>query len=106
MKTLKNKNIAHANNVMILPIIGETQLDENASFETDNEEAVDIMLNRMSDWEDISEVSEEAGEGDISLLTLKELIDLAVEAEYPEEEYAKFSKNKKLMVAYITKKAE
>lgn len=57
-----------------------------------------------SDIEDDNQ-DDESGEDELELeeKTLKELIEIAKEAEIPEEDYAKFQKNKKLMLAFLKK---
>lgn len=115
--------------IIIVPNAGEIQLDAEGNFTIDDVTA-SLLLNhgsgfvlikgngttvpdnkevKLDDSEDLDDDTkeEEAEEPDgLDELKLSELIDLAVKAEYPEEDYTKFMKSKKLMINYLRKAAK
>ena len=108
MKTLKIKNKAFFGMLMILPIIGEVTLSDEGTFETDDDQLVDLLTTKTNDWELVTE-GEAKGDSDVVKgnfddLTLVELVEMAEDMQYPEKEYSKYKKNQKLMVKYLNKK--
>lgn len=81
---LTHNNVAHANKIMHLPLIGETQLDEDASFETDHAEVIDMLLNRTSDW--TTDAEKEVGKGKKDKKAKKVVEEETEEEEEVEEE--------------------
>lgn len=112
MKTLKIKNKAFFGMLMILPIIGEVTLTDEGTFETDDDQLVDLLTTKTNDWELVTDESEgfvkgkkdDVVKGKFDDLTLEELIEMSVAMQYPEKEYSKYKKNQKLMVKYLNKK--
>lgn len=95
-----------------VPCDGLIVIGEDGIVEV-SENCGNALLTNPIDWEKIEDgkktVKEEKSEEELFLeglkeATLEELIEMAKEAGYPEEEYSKFVKKQKLMVAYMTKK--
>ena len=57
------------------------------------------------DVEDEEDVDLKVIKENLEKMTLKELVDMAEKAEYDVKEYKSFKTNKKLMVAFLVKKA-
>lgn len=88
--------------LIVIGTDGITEVSENCG---------NALLTNPADWEMVAagKKEEEKSEEELFLeglkeATLEELIEMAQEAGYPEEEYSKFVKKQKLMVAYMTKK--
>jgi hypothetical protein len=112
MKTeLRIKSVGQYGKTMGLPIIGEVVISDKGIITTDNAEVIDMLLNRTSDWElanppVVKSEDDSETKGQFADLSLVELIDMAIEMEYPEKEYSKYKKNQKLMVTYLNKKSK
>lgn len=97
-----------------IPYDGIVKIDENGEVSV-SEKAGKILvesghwtlIENESGVEEVEEVDElqEILNG-IKKMSLPELVNTAEEAGYSENEYISFSKNKKLMVAYISKKVK
>lgn len=116
-----------------MPMIGEVSIEEDGTLEVPVELA-SLLVNEDSPWdykdakaknktivtdvledeEEEEDTSVEGDEEDVDLkvikenlekMTLKELVDMAEKAEYDVKEYKSFKTNKKLMVAFLVKKA-
>jgi hypothetical protein len=79
-----------------------------------NKTIVNDALEDEEDVEDEEDINIEGDEEDVDLkvikenlekMTLKELVDMAEKAEHDVKEYKSFKTNKKLMVAFLVKKA-
>lgn len=102
MKIKTNVETAYGKKIN-LPIDGIVEVGEDGIMEV-SEKCAAILLND-SNYISAEDASEETEDG-LDDLKLPELVQLAVDASYPEEEYKKFLKNKKLMIIYLRKKAE
>ena len=113
MTKIKAKNLKIAGTKLNIPVDGIIDIDANGIASV-SEKAARVLVNGTNDWEyfdDSEEETADAGKDLISNLkkmTIEQLIELAKEAGYPEEEYTKFANAKKnaakLMAAYLTKK--
>lgn len=113
---------------VILPGVGEVKIDENGEFEVEEVVATQLLdgtedyllvegngttvveedfesklAEKKSEEETEDDEEESEEEIDLSKKTLKELIEIAESAGIPEEEYAKFSKKKALMLNFLKK---
>lgn len=79
----------------------EEDFESKLAKKKSEEETEDDEKESEEETEDDEEESEE--EIDLSKKTLKELIEIAESAGIPEEEYAKFSKKKALMLNFLKK---
>lgn len=113
---LKTSNASLYGSRLTVPVDGTIQIDRNGEINVS--EACARHLLTLPEWavvgkatkEDEVPAAEPAEDQDktiidqIRAMSLEEMLETAVEAEYPEDEYKKFKKNAKLMAAYLVKK--
>lgn len=113
---LKTSNASLCGSRLTVPVDGTIQIDRNGEINVS--EACARHLLTLPEWavvgkatkEDEVPAAEPAEDQDktiidqIRAMSLEEMLETAVEAEYPEDEYKKFKKNAKLMAAYLVKK--
>ena len=101
---------------LIVPIDGIIEIDANG-ISSVSEKAAEMLVNGTNDWEyadskenekDVKDNPEKSEdelifEG-IKSMKLDEMLNMAREANYPEEEWSRFAKKEKLMSAYLIKK--
>lgn len=105
-ETLKIKNKSLAGRKVLLPIVGEQELDEDGGIEVSEELANQLVGDGKSGWVYVTgdELSEEQQKAAIDKMDLPDLLVFAEEAGFPEAEYEKYKEKKKLMQIYINKK--
>jgi len=116
MENVEIKNVGMANQKTIMPIIGEVTVDEFGKISVP-ESLAELLVNSNIGWrylnsskteEPADEVTIDDFEKEIKAMSTIELVDLANKSGFPEEEWLKFSQNKKsstmLMQVYIVKK--
>lgn len=102
--------------VMILPIAGEVHIDEEGNFEVDEEVAELLLTNGFGfkskdgkfeakkEKESETTLEEEIQEADgLDELDLAGLLEIASVSGFPEEDYKKFQKSKKMMISFLRK---
>lgn len=110
---LKTSNAPLCGSRLTVPVDGTIQIDRNGEINVS--EACARHLLTLPEWAVVDKVAKEeatpvAEDQDktiidqIRAMSLEEMLETAVEAEYPEDEYKKFKKNAKLMAAYLVKK--
>lgn len=113
---LKTSNASLCGSRLTVPVDGTIQIDRNGEINVS--EACARHLLTLPEWavvgkavkEEEAPAAEPAEDQDkaiidqIRAMSLEEMLETAVEAEYPEDEYKKFKKNAKLMAAYLVKK--
>lgn len=111
MEKIKIQNKRYAGQKLILPEVGEVQLDNNGVVEVEENIAEALISPEGSLWatveneEDVEVVDTDEVKAQFEAMTLAELVEYAKEAEIPAADYEKFSKNKKLMVTFLVKRA-
>ena len=81
-------------------IVKDALEDEEEEDEEDVEDEEDTSVEGDEEDVDLKVIKE-----NLEKMTLKELVDMAEKAEYDVKEYKSFKTNKKLMVAFLVKKA-
>lgn len=113
---LKTSNASLYGSRLTVPVDGTIQIDRNGEINVSEVCARHLLT--LPEWlavgegakEDAAPAAETAEDQDkaiidqIRAMSLKEMLETAAEAEYPEDEYKKFKKNSKLMAAYLVKK--
>ena len=103
MKRIISKE--RAGKILILPEIGKVEIPSDGVLELEDHLAKVLVESNIGwKYEEGSMEDEENEEIDFSKLNLEELVKLASDAGYPQEEFAKYSHNKKLMEKYLKKK--
>lgn len=112
---IKAKNPSVKSMKLIIPIDGMIDIDANSIADV-SEKAAELLVNKTNDWSYLDEEKENQEKGGkeidedakviagIKKMEIGEMIATAKEAEYPEDEWAKFSEKPKLMAAYLIKK--
>lgn len=112
---IKAKNPSVKSMKLIVPIDGMIDIDANSIADV-SEKAAELLVNKTNDWSYLDEEKENQEKGGkeidedakviagIKKMEIGEMIATAKEAEYPEDEWAKFSEKPKLMAAYLIKK--
>lgn len=115
MVKIKAKNPAVKGMKLIVPIDGTIDINANGIAEV-SENAATLLVNKTNDWEYLdsskdnksTKVEDEDEDAQviagIKKMKLEEMIAMAKEAEYPENEWGKFSQKSKMMAAYLIKK--
>ena len=113
---LKTSNASLYGSRLTVPVDGTIQIDRNGEINVSEVCARHLLT--LPEWlavgegvkEDAAPAAETAEDQDkaiidqIRAMSLEEMLKIAAEAEYPEDEYKKFKKNSKLMAAYLVKK--
>lgn len=113
---LKTSNASLYGSRLTVPVDGTIQIDRNGEINVSEVCARHLLT--LPEWlavgeavkEDAAPAAETAEDQDkaiidqIRAMSLKEMLETAAEAEYPEDEYKKFKNNSKLMAAYLVKK--
>lgn len=113
---LKTSNASLYGSRLTVPVDGTIQIDRNGEINVSEVCARHLLT--LPEWlavgegvkEDAAPAAETAEDQDkaiidqIRAMSLEEMLETAVEVEYPEDEYKKFKKNSKLMAAYLVKK--
>lgn len=113
---IKAKNPAIFGANLTVPYQGVISIGTDGVVEV-SEKAGNFLVSSTNDWEEVKgEVSSKGKKNDeekdadetflsnLKKATLEELVAMATEAGYPEEDWKNFAKKQKLMVAYLTKK--
>lgn len=112
---IKAKNPSVKSMKLIIPIDGMIDIDANSIADV-SEKAAELLVNKTNDWSYLDEEKENQEKGGkeidedakviagIKKMEIGEMIATAKEAEYPEDEWAKFTEKPKLMAAYLIKK--
>ena len=98
---------------MIIPFDGLITIDSEGQVDVSTQAARTLLL-QTEDWEEVGvsiipvsgeeKSEEEQVISSIKKMSMLDMIALAVGAEYPEAEYAKFKNKDKLMQGYLIKK--
>lgn len=115
---LKTNNASLFGSRLAVPVDGTIQIDRNGEINVS--EACASHLLTLPEWvavgkkeapavepkavETPAEDQDKAVINQIRAMSLEDLLATAKDAQYPEEEYKKFTKNPKLMAAYLVKK--
>ena len=110
MVKIKAKNLKVSGMKLCVPVDGVIDIDANGYADV-SEKAAKILVSGTNDWEYEETSSDDSSENmttQLKKMSLDELVNLAKEVGYSEDEYSKFANAKKnaakLMVAYLTKK--
>lgn len=119
MSKLKTKHAGLYGKSANLPLVGKVQLDEEGVTIKDipEEFALEIIEN-SEEWvlvdDEGNKLTNDPVEDEFDIeefklklksMELKDLVELAVNAEYPISEFEKYKKSKQAMIVYLTKKA-